>query len=134
MVPGITAITFAILLALPCAAFGADVYQRANTAIDPSRMSGPASEEWDTPPKLIEGKAPVYPISLVLSRREGSSVIVYTVGIDGKARDFEVESTTDQKYANHAIIALKAWRFEPATKGGVPVEARLRQKFSFGIR
>lgn len=59
----------------------------------------------------------------------GASTIVHTIGTDGKVRDITVEHADDQRYANHAAIALKGWTFQPASKAGVLVEARLRQTF-----
>jgi len=56
---------------------------------------------------------------------------VHTIGTDGRVRDITVEHADDQRYANHAAIALKGWTFQPATKAGVRVEARLRQTFKF---
>lgn len=61
----------------------------------------------------------------------GASTIVHTIGTDGKVRDITVEHADDQRYANHAAIALKGWTFQPASKAGVLVEARLRQTFKF---
>lgn len=107
---------------------------RANWPLDAGRIAGPESSDWDTPPKLLKGKAPIYPISELLSTKSGTSVIVYTIGTDGRPRDFSVETTTDERYANHAIIALQKWVYQPAMKDGAPVEAHVRQSFDFEVR
>ena len=117
-----------------CATSNGPPVTRANTSMDASRIVGPESPEWDTPPKLLNGKAPIYPISQLLSAKTGTSVIVYTIGTDGRPRDFRIDSTTDERYANHAIIAVQKWVYQPALKDGVPVEATVRQSFDFDVR
>ena len=124
----------ALLLVIAClSACSTTANQRArhNSPLDPAKYVGPASKDWDTPPRLIKGKSPIYPASLVLSDETGSALIVYTVGTDGKTKDFQVEASTNEKFVSHAIIALQQWIFSPALKDGVPIEVRLRQKFSF---
>ena len=59
---------------------------------------------------------------------------MHTIGTDGRVRDITVEHADEQRYANQAAIALKGWTFQPATKAGVRVEARLRQTFKFEQR
>lgn len=105
---------------------------RANVALDPATMRGSAKLGGETPPIFISGKSPVYPVSQLVSHKGGSATIVYTVGTDGRPRDFSVQSATDERYANHAIIALKDWVFEPATKDGIRIETQVRQVFSYG--
>lgn len=97
-------------------------------------MGVAASSDWDMPPKLIRGKTPVFPISQLLSGSSGKVVIQYTIGIDGKTRDFVVVSAPSQKFADHAIIALKKWVYRPALEADVPVEATVRQSFTFNAR
>lgn len=89
------------------------------------------SDDWDTPPTLISGKRPIYPISKVLSREPGAAAIAFTIGIDGKARDFDVLSADDRRFADHAIIAVREWVWRPATKDGKPIEVRVSQDFQF---
>jgi TonB family protein len=105
----------------------------ANHTLDPAKINSPDLSSVDHAPKFVSGKAPVYPISMLLSGKGGSCVIEFTVGIDGKAKEFKVLSPPN-KLADHAIIAVKSWVFEPATKDGVPVEARLKQSFSYSTR
>lgn len=87
----------------------------------------------DTPPRLISGRAPIYPISKLLKGRGGEAVISFTIDVDGTTKDFVVISTTYEYFASHAIVAVKDWRFEPAKKDGHPVAIRVRQTFLFGV-
>lgn len=109
---------------------------RAGAALDPAKMGSTQNPdpEWDTPPKLLKGNAPVYPISLVLNHTAGKCVIAYTVGVDGHTRDFEIVSASDERFAEHAIVAVKQWTYQPPSKGGAPVEVRLKQSFSYDFR
>lgn len=118
------------ILLSACATTEKNASMRPNTEL-PAEYIKVESNQWDIPPKRIKGKVPVYPITLMLSGVEGESVIEFTVGVDGITKDFKVHSTTDERYANHAIIALKDWIFEPAIKNGVPVEVTIRQAFSY---
>ncbi|GAB3748055.1 energy transducer TonB [Lysobacter olei] len=121
----------ALLAVTFSAAAGSGVESRPNVAIDPSAMAVQANPAWDVAPKLIQGKTPIYPVSQLVAGKSGASIIVYTIGTDGKAKDILIEQTDDQRYANHVRVVLKDWSFHPATKAGIPVEARVRQTFKF---
>ena len=86
-----------------------------------------AENEYDTPPRLIEGNAPIHD----RRRAEGRATIRFTIAEDGSTKDFEVLSADDDYYANHAIAALKLWRYQPATKGGKPISLTARQTFNY---
>ncbi|GAB3357644.1 TonB family protein [Lysobacter tyrosinilyticus] len=109
----------------------AELVTRPNSTIDPDKMEVAEDPEWDTPPKLIKGKSPVFPISLLLSGSSGKVVIQYTIGIDGRTKDFVVKSTPDQKFADHAIIAIRKWIYRPAVTAGAPIETTVQQEFTF---
>lgn len=94
-------------------------------------MVGSASPVYDTPPRLLKGKRPVYPIRRAMAGHGGSAEISFVVGIDGKATDFEVLRTDHRAFADHAIIAVRAWTFAPATRDGQPVAVRVQQVFAF---
>jgi len=104
---------------------------RANTKIDAERYDLPDRRKWDTKPVLLKGKSPVYPIGRLLSGKEGCSTISFSIGIDGKTRDFKIVNTDDEWFANHSIIAVRDWIYDPAKKDGAPVESRLSHKFCF---
>jgi TonB family protein len=89
------------------------------------------SPQYDVPPKFINGPAPSYPISRLRQRESGYSDIVFIVDESGHARDFRVLKTSYLYFANHAILAMQDWRFQPATKNGRPVSCRLRVPFTY---
>jgi len=123
----------AVLLAA-CSTTSDPRNQRANTPLDTGYVVGPESPLWDEPPRLIRGKSPVYPITLALEGKSGGTTLAYTIGADGQTKGFRVVSTDDQRLADHAIIAVREWLFQPAKTGGVPIEVEVTQSFSFRTR
>lgn len=106
---------------------------RHNTELGESPASQDDRSDVDSPPKRLSGKAPVFPVSHLMKGVEGKVLVAFTVGVDGKASEFEILEATDQKFADHAVIALQGWRFRPARKKGVDVAARMRYSFSFSL-
>jgi protein TonB len=128
--PWIAALLAAALLGLTATAQAG----RAGSPIDAGSMVASPSEDFDTPPRLLKGKHPVYPIRRALAGQSGSAEISFVIGTDGKARDFEVLRADHDAFADHAIIAVRAWTFAPATKDGQPVAVRVAQVFQFDAR
>jgi len=85
----------------------------------------------DVPPKLISGAAPIYPITRLRRGESGYADIMCTVDETGHTRDFRVVDTSYQYFANHGILAVQNWRFQPATKNGNPVPCRVRIPFKY---
>jgi len=96
--------------------------------------SAPASSQYDVPPKLLSGRTPIYPITRLERHQQGDALIEFTVDPKGIPRDFKVIKTDYPYYASHAIIAVRDWRYQPATKNGKPVAARLRVPFHYRMR
>ncbi len=88
----------------------------------------------DAPPTIISGRWPVFPIERAFSGEGGSASIAYTIGSDGRTRDFEVLSASKPVFADHLILAVRDWTFRPAQKDGHPVDLRTRQDFVFEAR
>ncbi|WP_418321408.1 energy transducer TonB [Piscinibacter sakaiensis] len=65
-------------------------------------------------------------------RRGGT--IEFTIAEDGTTKDFVVVESDYRYFADHAIIALREWRYQPATKNGKPVAVRVRQTFEYVVR
>lgn len=127
-------LTVAVSLGIGACSAASPRHTRANFPIEPNAVTGPASSKYDTPPRLLSGKTPIYPISQLLNRKEGHTIIEFTIGEDGKTKDFAVFEADYEYYANHAIIAAREWRFAPATKDGHPIEVRVRQRFNYAMQ
>lgn len=93
-----------------------------------------AKFDYDTPPRLLKGYVPLYPISRVMSGRTGKCVVSYTVGTDGKVSNVVGSPEDDRKMCDHAILALKRWTFSPAMRSGKVVSARMRVPISYDLR
>ncbi len=103
---------------------------RAGATYPASGMHWPgAPTRYDTPPKLIYGKAPGYPRSLLGTA--GVAVIDFTVGKDGKPFDFRVVQCSHAAFGAVTLAAVQNWRFEPGRKHGVPVSVKARLVLPF---
>ncbi len=86
---------------------------------------------YDTPPKLISGNAPLYPISQARFGNSGFAVVAFTVGQDGRTHDILVVRATYSYFGSHTILAVRDWKFEPARKNGQPVPMRVNLTMPF---
>jgi len=89
------------------------------------------SEDWDEPPKLLQGSPPVYPISKVLDGSTGQATVTFTINLDGTTSDFKVVAASVPVFGDHAVIAVRDWRFAPARKRGQPISVEVEQTFNF---
>lgn len=91
-----------------------------------------SSPYWDTAPKFKPARAlpPLYPRSYIREHKPGWAVVTYTVGIDGRAKNVVLESTSDETFGRHIAAAIRIWPHVPAMKDGVPVEGTVTRKFS----
>jgi TonB family protein len=123
----------ATLLALLLAACAHISYQdRANTPLQPMKsVVHVKSDNFDVPPKVLEGKRPEYPAVEADRREKGFVSIICTVGVDGKATDFAVETMTNPAFAYEAVVAISKWRWAPALKDGHPVAQKVRVPMHF---
>ena len=125
------------LLLLSAFAFQAGCSQmnyqdRARTPLKPMRsVVHRKSDAFDVPPKVIEGTRPEYPEQEAEHREKGFVVIICTVGVDGQARDFEIEHMTNPAFAYEAVRAIQKWRWAPALKDGQPVAQKIRVPMHF---
>jgi periplasmic protein TonB len=66
---------------------------------------------------------PDYPVGMLRQEIEGSVTVRVLVGTDGRVRQVQILSATESDFARATEKqALKAWRFKPATRDGIPVE------------
>ena len=89
------------------------------------------SGAFDVPPKVLEGYRPEYPALEADRREKGFVSIICTIGTDGKASDFAVETMTNPAFAYEAMRAIAKWRWSPATKDGHPVAQKVRVPMHF---
>lgn len=74
-------------------------------------------------PRFARAFQPEYPVGKLRLEIEGSVTVRILVGTDGRVRQVQILNATDPDFARATEKqALKAWRFKPATRDGVPVE------------
>ena len=63
----------------------------------------------------------------------GSTILSIVVGEDGSVRNVKVYESLKRDLDRDAIDAVKQWKFEPATKNGIPVAVELTVKLDFHL-
>ncbi len=89
------------------------------------------SDDYDQPPRVLEGMRPEYPALEAERRQKGFVSIICTIRPDGRVDEFVIEKMTSPAFAYEAIKAIQKWRFAPAMKDGHPVEGKVRVPMHF---
>lgn len=114
-----------------------DTYLPGGYAID-------CQGEFDTPPRLLSGKSPIFPASvynpefiddrkirhLPLQWRVDTQ---FDVLADGNTKNIRSSATQPAFFATHTNAAIQAWRFAPATRAGEAVPAKCTQVLNFHL-
>ena len=75
-------------------------------------------------PRYADAFQPVYPAAERRANHDGRVTVRVLVGIDGRVKQIErISATSDAFWLATMERATRAWRFTPATRGSVPVEA-----------
>lgn len=83
------------------------------------------------PPFVVSKPAPAYSEEARMAKLEGSVLLSLIVGADGKPRDIQVARTLGLGLDESATENVRAWQFKPATKNGMPVDARVDEEVFF---
>ncbi len=87
-----------------------------------------------TGPRAKYAPDPSYPEDERHARHEGTVVLDVIVGSDGLPRDVEVSRTLSPEFDQAAILAVKNWRFTPATRDGKPIAVGIHVQVAFRLR
>ena len=82
------------------------------------------------PPHVRAQTAPEWPAN-VAADRDVDVIVVVTVAADGSVLDAHVDDSAGADYDHAAIEAVKHWEFDPATRNGQPIPARVRALVHF---
>ncbi len=83
-------------------------------------------------PRYASAFQPTYPPAERRANRDGRVTVRVLVGIDGRVKQIErVTATSDAFWQVTQDRALRSWRFKPATRGDVPVEAWRTMSLTF---
>lgn len=110
-------------LLLLCVAFvGA-----GQAAAQPAAPEAPAAAPILVAPKVISDTLVVYP-----EGARGDATVVLTLVVDrtGKVTS-AVPNQIDEPFSSRAVESARAWRFEPATRNGTPIVAKIRVEVVF---
>lgn len=98
----------------------------SGVAVDPVPTATPTPVLVDASvdPRYAADLQPLYPPEETRAGREGRVVVRVLVGVDGRVKQVEpVSATSDAFFRATAQRATSRWRFRPATRDGIPVEA-----------
>jgi TonB family protein len=87
--------------------------------------------ELDRQPSPVHVVSPRYPNQLAASGVGGVVTVTYYIDEQGHVRLPTVPSGADPELTELAVYALSQWQFEPPTRGGKAVLAKVSQRFRF---
>ncbi|MBX3233208.1 MAG: TonB family protein [Labilithrix sp.] len=80
------------------------------------------------PPKLVSDPDVDYPAG---ASGDATVIVVVLVNADGTVGEVKPEDGTPEPFGGAAAEAVKTWTFEPATRGGKPIAARIKMEVAF---
>lgn len=92
-----------------------------------------AGEATIRPPELSVSVPAAYPTAALEAGREGSVLLRLTVAADGLVSEAEVVEPAGHGFDAAARAAALGFRFQPATRGGVPTAARILHRYDFRL-
>lgn len=84
-------------------------------------------------PEFIRGNHPAMPVENAFEARNAVATVKFKVTATGTVQILSADSS-DKGYGNHAVIAVRDWKFKPALRGGVPVDAQCEVRFGSYFR
>jgi TonB family protein len=87
----------------------------------------------DQRPKPISQVLPEYSFDLRRSRIEGDVLLSFTITSQGGVADATVVRSTRREFELPALVAIKQWKFIPATRDGLAVSTPTRQLVAFAM-
>jgi TonB family protein len=81
--------------------------------------------------RMISAVAPTYPLFLRLGHINGKVVVSFIVGIDGRVEDARVIESSDDRFNDSALEAMRKFTFIPAEGKQGPVREMHEQPFDF---
>jgi TonB family protein len=86
-------------------------------------------------PKCIQCPGPRYPEAAKRTKLQGTVEISFIVTETGEVQEIQIRESAGDIFDQAVIEAVKGWKFEPATKNGVPVKVRMPpRRFRFEHR
>ena len=96
----------------------------ASPTAEPTAPPLPVLIDAAVDPRYAAALQPPYPAEERRAEHEGRVVVRVLIGVDGRVKQVERKSAdSDAFYRETERQALAKWRFKPATRDGIPVEA-----------
>ena len=86
------------------------------------------------PPRATYSPQPEYDHESRKAKTEGVVVLYMIVTKEGRPKDVAVMKSLTPRLDEQAIKTVSQWRFDPATKDGVPVAVKINVEVSFHVR
>jgi protein TonB len=77
--------------------------------------------------------APIYPYELKRDGVTGVVSVSFEVDEQGNVQDPAVQKSTNSKFDQPALDAIKKWKFKPGRKDGVPVKMKVAIPLQFTV-
>lgn len=74
---------------------------------------------------------PAYPLQLMRENVSGTVIVYAVIHADGSVGNVRVLRGVDERLDRFAVEAVSQWKFEPATKAGVPVDVEATFRIPF---
>jgi protein TonB len=92
----------------------------------------------ETPPRAIERTqtGPIYPVISRRLREQGSVLLRLTIGTDGSVINASVINSSGFQRLDDAAVrwVRRNWRYQPAMRGDMPVEATTEATLTFQLK
>jgi TonB family protein len=85
-------------------------------------------------PHVVYKVEPQYTEAARDAKLEGRVILGVVIGADGIPRDVTVKDSLDDGLDYNAVIAVRQWRFDPATKKGEPVSVMATIEVNFRLK
>ncbi|MFT3782182.1 MAG: TonB family protein [Nibricoccus sp.] len=90
-------------------------------------------KELDRIPQARFRAQPLYPLELKKIGLGGEVLVELTIDMSGAVQDVTLIKSTHEALTKAVMDAVSKWKFEPGTKQGLPVNARLQLPFIFSL-
>ncbi len=87
----------------------------------------------DQQPQPVFQAEPRYPRELQKSKVSGIAIVKFIIDEQGNVVNPEIEKSTDSRFDEAALEAVRKWRFKPGTRGGRSVKTTTRIPIEFRL-
>lgn len=104
-----------------------------NTPSDSKKTQQFESVPFDEPPQVIGAISPVYPLSDIKARKQGTVVLEVEISRSGSIRDIRVKKSVSSSLDKAAIEAVRKVKFKPGKSSGQPVDVLILIPIDFRL-